>query len=63
MHAHPAIIQALVSERVAELVRGAGCEGAAARAYAPQRERESIALGDSLRLPDGSWIHLRHDSA
>jgi len=61
MHAHPAIIQALVSERVAELAREAGRERAAARAYA--RERETIALGDSLRLPDGSWIHLRHDSA
>jgi hypothetical protein len=63
MHAHPAIIQALISERVAELAREAERERAVTRARARERERETIALGDSLRLPDGSWIHLRHDSA
>jgi hypothetical protein len=61
MHLHPAVIQALYSERAAELAREAERERAAARAR--ERVRETVALGGSLRLPDGSWVHLRHDSA
>ena len=67
MHAHHTIIRALSDAHLADLVRSAERERAArravARARARQREREMRAFGGSLRLRDGRWVHLRHDSA
>ena len=61
MRAHPEIVRALARERIAEETRATERERAAACAVA--RERAAVAVGDSLRLRDGRWVHLRHDSA
>ena len=65
MRAHHATLRALSDERLTERARAAERERAAARAVAEVREREraAAAFGDSLRLRDGRWVHLRHDSA
>jgi hypothetical protein len=63
MRPNPAIMQALSKERFAELVRVAGRDRHAARVCRRVQARAAVAHGSSLRLRDGRWVHLRHDSA
>jgi len=56
-------MQALSKERFAELVRVGERDGGAARAHERAQARAAVAHGSSLRLRDGRWVHLRHDSA
>jgi len=63
MRAHHAIIRALAEVHRADLVRAFERERAAARAHVRKREQVARLFGPSLRLRDGRWIHLRHDSA
>jgi hypothetical protein len=55
----PALHMALARERVADLMRTAELER---RAVKPQAQAVEP-LGPSYRLPDGSWIYRRRDSA
>jgi hypothetical protein len=63
MRLHPTTILALSQERVADLRRAAEHERRATRARERSRGASGQALGSSLRLPGGRWVHLRHDSA
>lgn len=63
MRLHPSTILALSSERLADLDRAAERERLAAPARTRAPEQRVQALGSSLRLARGRWIHLRHDSA
>jgi hypothetical protein len=56
---NPALHMALARERVADLIRTAELERRAAKPQAPAVET----VGPSYRLPDGSWIYRRRDSA
>jgi hypothetical protein len=55
-------MRGLAKERTAELVREAVRGGSASRRRRP-RAYKAVALGSSLRLRDGRWVHMRHDSA
>jgi hypothetical protein len=55
----PALHMALARERVTDLIRTAESERRAAKLRAPAVEP----VGPSYRLPDGSWIYPRRDSA
>jgi hypothetical protein len=56
-------MHALSKERLAELARVAEREREAARAHERASQGAAVTHGSSLRLRDGRWVHLRHDSA
>jgi|GEM_PF-3881755 len=63
MRANAAIMYALSKDRLADLTRAAERGRGAARAHERARAGATVAYGSSLRLRDGRWVHLRHDSA
>ncbi len=60
MYVHPDLLAVIARRRVADLVERGADVRAAAQAQPPQAQEP---VGQSYRLPDGSWLHLRHDSA
>ena len=61
MHAHPDLLTLIARGHAADLLERAEDERSAARAQLEQAAPEQV--GESYRLPDGSWLHLRHDSS
>ena len=63
MTQNPEIVRALAGQRVADLIRASTREGEDARRRTRARRSAAVRYGTSLRLRDGRWVHLRHDSA